>query len=78
MLISFIGYPSQRITVESQSQLNIVLEEDLSSLDEVVVVGYGTQKKVNLTGAVSTISSAEIVNQPVGQTSMASRGYPRE
>ncbi len=51
-----------------------MLEEDLSSLDEVVVVGYGTQKKVNLTGAVSTISSAEIVNQPVGQTSMALKG----
>src|SRR5690606_1957332 len=74
LLISFIGYQSQRITIENQSTLNIVLEEDMSSLDEVVVVGYGTQKKVNLTGAVSTISSAEIVNQPVGQTSMALQG----
>jgi TonB-linked SusC/RagA family outer membrane protein len=74
LLISFIGYQSQRITVDTQSQFNIVLEEDLSSLDEIVVVGYGTQKKVNLTGAVSTISSAEIVNQPVGQTSMALQG----
>lgn len=74
LLISFIGYQSHRITLDNQNNINIILEEDLSSLDEVVVVGYGTQKKVNLTGAVSTISSAEIVNQPVGQTSMALQG----
>lgn len=74
ILISFIGYQSQRVTVSNQTSLSIVLQEDLSSLDEVVVVGYGTQKKVNLTGAVSTVTSQEIVNQPVGQTSMALQG----
>ena len=74
LTISFIGYQTQRITVGNQTTLQVIMEEDLSSLDEVVVVGYGTQKKVNLTGAVSTISSAEIVNQPVGQTSMALQG----
>ena len=74
LLISFIGYKTQRLTVGNQTTVNIVMEEDLSSLDEVVVVGYGTQKKVNLTGAVSTVSSAEIINQPVGQTSMALQG----
>src|SRR5690606_25618802 len=70
LLISFIGYKTQRVIVANQTTVNVVMEEDLSSLDEVVVVGYGTQKKVNLTGAVSTVSSAEIINQPVGQTSM--------
>src|SRR5690606_35263744 len=45
-----------------------------SSLDEVVVVGYGTQKKVNLTGSVSSVTAEQIVNQPVGQTSMALQG----
>lgn len=74
LLISFIGYQTQRVTVGNQTAVNIVLQEDLSSLDEVVVVGYGTQKKVNLTGAVSTVSSADIINQPVGQTSMALQG----
>src|SRR5690606_14035162 len=51
LTISFIGYKPQRITVGNQASVNVILEEDLSSLDEVVVVGYGTQKKVNLTGA---------------------------
>src|SRR5690606_27293143 len=74
LMISFIGYQTQRITIGNQTTFNVIMAEDLSSLDEVVVVGYGTQKKVNLTGAVSTISSAEIVNQPVGQTSMALQG----
>lgn len=74
LVISFIGYQTQRVNVGNQTNLTIMMEEDLSSLDEVVVVGYGTQKKVNLTGAVSTISSTEIVNQPVGQTSMALQG----
>ncbi|HSI75997.1 MAG TPA: carboxypeptidase-like regulatory domain-containing protein, partial [Lunatimonas sp.] len=74
LLFSFIGYQAQRVTVSNQTSLSIILQEDLSSLDEVVVVGYGTQKKVNLTGAVSTVTSADIVNQPVGQTSMALQG----
>src|SRR5690606_10298066 len=74
LMISFIGYKTQRVIVGNQTTINVIMEEDLSSLDEVVVVGYGTQKKVNLTGAVSTVTSAEIVNQPVGQTSMALQG----
>jgi len=74
LIFSFIGYEQQRIEVGNQSEINLTLTENLSSLDEVVVVGYGTQKKVNLTGAVSTIKSDEIVNQPVGQTSMALQG----
>ena len=74
LLISFIGYQAQRVLISNQTSLSIVLQEDLSSLEEIVVVGYGTQKKVNLTGAVSTITSADIVNQPVGQTSMALQG----
>lgn len=74
LLISFIGYESQRVEVGDQTQFEIVMGEDLSSLDEVVVVGYGTQKKVNLTGSVSMVTSDEIINQPVGQTSMALQG----
>ncbi|WP_154856474.1 SusC/RagA family TonB-linked outer membrane protein [Cyclobacterium xiamenense] len=74
LVISYIGYESQRVEVGNQNELTITLSEDLSSLDEIVVVGYGTQKKVNLTGAVSTVTSEDIVNQPVGQTSMALQG----
>tara|TARA_R110001592_G_scaffold8105_2_gene44610 strand:+ start:154034 stop:157282 length:3249 start_codon:yes stop_codon:yes gene_type:complete len=74
LVFSFIGYEQQVINVGNQSEVNVTMTEDLSSLDEIVVVGYGTQKKVNLTGAVSSITSKEIVNQPVGQTSMALQG----
>ncbi|GEO20542.1 SusC/RagA family TonB-linked outer membrane protein [Cyclobacterium qasimii] len=74
LIFSFIGYEQQVISVGNQSEVNVTMAEDLSSLDEIVVVGYGTQKKVNLTGAVSSITSKELVNQPVGQTSMALQG----
>jgi TonB-linked SusC/RagA family outer membrane protein len=60
LLVSFIGFASQRITVGSQSIINIVLEEDLSSLDEVVVVGYGTQRKGDLTGAIDVVKAESL------------------
>ncbi|MDR0698160.1 MAG: SusC/RagA family TonB-linked outer membrane protein, partial [Tannerella sp.] len=53
--ISYIGYVTQEINVGSRTVLNVALKEDALGLDEVVVVGYGTQKKVNLTGAVASI-----------------------
>ncbi|WP_289601531.1 STN domain-containing protein [Parabacteroides goldsteinii] len=56
LLVSYIGYITQEIPVKGNRQLNITLQEDSKSLDEVVVVGYGTQKKVNLTGSVDVIT----------------------
>lgn len=64
-IVSYIGYKPQEISVNGKSVLSIVLEEDSELLDEVVVVGYGTQKKSSLTGAVASISSKEI-NKQVG------------
>ena len=58
--VSYIGYNTQDVTVTSKTVYNIQLEEDSQALDEVVVVGYGTQKKVNLTGSVASVSSDEI------------------
>ena len=58
--ISFIGYLTQKVKVFSKSSYKIVLKEDAAKLDEVIVVGYGTQKKATLTGAVSQISNEEI------------------
>lgn len=55
LLISFIGYKSQRITVGNQSSLSITLMEDQSSLEEVVVVGYGAVRKRDLTGAIASV-----------------------
>lgn len=59
ILVSFIGYIPVEISVKKQSQINVVLKEDTQAIDEVVVVGYGSQKKVNLTGSVSAVNVDE-------------------
>lgn len=59
--ISYIGYIPQELTVRGQSDLRITLKEDAQSLDEVVVVGYGTQKRASVTGSVASIQSKDIV-----------------
>lgn len=71
---SYIGMVSQTIAVEGKSTINLQMEEDASQLDEVVVVGYGTQKAVNLTGSVETVKAEEIARQPVAQASQALAG----
>ncbi|MDR1675276.1 MAG: TonB-dependent receptor plug domain-containing protein, partial [Tannerella sp.] len=76
--VSFIGYITQEISVlsarEGGESLLITLLEDALALEEVIVVGYGTQKKVNLTGAVSSVSSEVLNKRQVGQTSLALQG----
>jgi TonB-linked SusC/RagA family outer membrane protein len=72
--ISFIGYVTQEISINSRTEINVVLKESSKDLNEVVVVGYGTQKKVNLTGAVSSVSGSDISIKPVGQASAALEG----
>lgn len=57
LLFSFVGYATKEVTVGNQTQLNITLSADTKNLNEVVVVGYGTQKKATLTGAVATIDA---------------------
>ncbi|WP_052823310.1 SusC/RagA family TonB-linked outer membrane protein [Neotamlana sedimentorum] len=71
LVISYVGFETQEINISNRSEIKIVLVEDASLLDEVVVVGYGSQKKINLTGAVSTVSSKEITQAPVVSTSQA-------
>lgn len=73
LTVSYIGYQTQTVKVTS-SLLKIVLLEDAQSLDEVVVVGYGTQKKVNLTGAVSAVTGEEISKRPVANTTTMLQG----
>src|SRR5690606_29685184 len=74
LVFSFIGYASQSIAIEDRSVINVTLLEDMSSLDEVVVVGYGTQKKINLTGSVASVSGEEIANRPVPNVGEALAG----
>ncbi|MBD5280945.1 MAG: TonB-dependent receptor [Bacteroides sp.] len=73
--VAYVGYTTQDIKLAAVgTKLDIVLEENISDLDELVVVGYGTQKKVNLTGSVSTISADELASRPVTNTSTAIAG----
>lgn len=74
LVFSFVGYLSQEATVGNRRSVDIQLVPDQKSLEEVVVVGFGTQKKVNLTGSVSTVSAKEIENRPITQASQALAG----
>lgn len=74
LVFSFIGYQTQRIAIGDRRILDVVLVEDLASLDEVVVVGYGTQKKSDLTGAVGTVSGRETQSQAAASVSQALQG----
>jgi TonB-linked SusC/RagA family outer membrane protein len=75
LIFSYVGYNAQEVQVDNKKSINITLIEEASSLNEVVVVGYGTQKKVNLTGAVSTVDfSKEMDNRPITNASQALSG----
>lgn len=75
LVVSYIGYITQNITIDgNKKNLVIALDEDSQVLDEVVVVGFGTQKKVNLTGAVSTVDSKALASRPVSQVGQALQG----
>ena len=72
--VSFMGYLSQEIKVGDQSVIDILLKENTQLLDEGVVVGKGTQKKVNLTGAVTQVTSKDMENRPVGKVTQMLQG----
>ena len=72
--ISFLGYVSQQILVKNENTIRIILKEDSKALDEVVVVGYGVQKKVNLSGAVATVATKTLENRPVVNVGQALQG----
>ncbi len=62
---SFVGMKTQEIQVAGQTNINVTMEEDAIGIEEVVAVGYGTQKKVNLTGAVSVATAERLENRPI-------------
>jgi TonB-linked SusC/RagA family outer membrane protein len=75
LLISFLGYETETITVEnSTAELSVLLFEASNTLDDVVVVGYGTQSKLSLTSAVSQIKGADLVRRPVSNLQQALQG----
>lgn len=74
IVISFIGFVSQEVVVGKQTDINISLKADVQQLGEIVVVGYGTQKKASVTGAISSVSAKEISAQPVVNVGQALQG----
>lgn len=71
---SFVGYTTQTVKIQKGKSMNVKLLPDAVGLEEIVVVGYGTQKKVNLLGAVENVSMAELENRPLTNASMALQG----
>ena len=72
--VSFIGYHTQNVAVGNQNQLTIVLKEEQEQLDEVVVVGYGTVRKKDLTGAVTSVSNKALKEKPIANAGEALQG----
>ncbi len=69
LIVSFIGYEDQTVALKGRSKVEITLHEDSKALDEVVVVGYGVQKKVSVTGSVSAISGKDLIKTPMQNVS---------
>jgi len=74
VIITSVGFKEKEIKIDNTSELSVSLEQEAAQLSEVVVVGYGTQKKVNVIGAISQVGSKEINNRAVTQTSQALTG----
>jgi TonB-linked SusC/RagA family outer membrane protein len=74
LVFSYIGYKSIEKTVGNQSSIDVSLDEDASALSEVVVIGYGTQKKSQLTGAISQITARQLTEMPITNLGQAIQG----
>ena len=74
LIFSFVGYTSQEITVGNKTNMDVALVLDTKALDEVVVVGYGTQKKSTLTGSIASVKGSEIAENPVPNISNSIAG----
>lgn len=72
--ITYIGYKSKELRVGSKKNFSVTLQSDTEALEEVVVVGYGVQKKVNLTGAVSVVEAKSLSNRPLTNSTQALQG----
>jgi TonB-linked SusC/RagA family outer membrane protein len=74
LVFSFVGMKSQEVLITSATTLNILLEPDVELMDEVIVVGYGTQKKSVVTGAISSVKAADLQNMPTPRIEDALKG----
>ena len=74
LVFSFVGMKMQEVGVKGKTSVNVIMTEDAIGIQEVVAVGYGVQKKLNLTGSVASMEGDELAKKPVTQTSMALQG----
>ena len=74
LVFSFVGMKSQEIPVDNQATLNVIMEEDAIGIEEVVAVGYGTRKKISVTGAIAAVKNEDLLKVPVANTSNALAG----
>ncbi|MDO5664296.1 MAG: TonB-dependent receptor [Bacteroidia bacterium] len=74
LTVTYVGMKTQEVAVNGRTVIDIVMSDDTELLDEVVVVGFGTQKKVNLTGAVSSVNAKDLTARPVSNVSQALQG----
>lgn len=74
LVFSYVGYVAREVIVNNRTSVNVSLVEDAKSLDDVVVVGYGTQKKVNMTGSVDVISGEQLANRPAAKVADLLKG----
>ena len=74
LVVSFLGFQSQEVPINQRATINVTLSQDSKALDEVVVVGYGTQKKVNLTGAVDQVGAEVLENRSVPNLTQGLQG----
>lgn len=74
LVVTYLGYKSQELAVNGRTAINVTLSEDLSQLEEVVVVGYGTMERANVTGAISTVDMQQVEKVPLPNVVEALRG----
>ncbi|WP_423819283.1 carboxypeptidase-like regulatory domain-containing protein [Salinimicrobium sp. TIG7-5_MAKvit] len=74
LVISYLGYTTQEININNKSKIDIALQQSAAALDEVVVVGYGTQKKVNLTGSVASVDGDMLESRAITSVSAGLSG----
>ncbi|WP_297089178.1 TonB-dependent receptor [uncultured Draconibacterium sp.] len=74
LLVSFVGFQSQEITIANQTTFNVALKVDAIGIEEIVTIGYGVQKKTTVTGAISTVKGEELAEIPVPNISQAMAG----
>lgn len=74
LTISYVGFETSRFAIGNSDTYNVIMEQISNSLDEVVVVGFGVQKRANLTGAVSSIAAKDLANRPVASAADALQG----